>query len=163
MSASPEVQRRIAALDEELTTAAHTESRNATRSYRWSQFFLILAVSCSVGAAVAGIFIRVDSRIVGGLAALPPVLAYVAVSLKLDIRENWYYGMSIGLEALRSRLLYQLPENPTVDNVSAIASARDQLIADMQKEWHETITKSLIDTMKQKMTTPRSRGTSAGQ
>lgn len=60
------------------------------------------------------------------------------------------------MEALRSRLLYQLPEEPSVDNVAAIAEARDKLVATMQAEWNETITKGRFEGLAKSRPTPRS-------
>jgi hypothetical protein len=60
------------------------------------------------------------------------------------------------MDALRSRLSYQLPEEPTVDNIAAIAKARDNLNDQMQQEWERTITVSWGEMLKQKLTpTPR--------
>jgi hypothetical protein len=142
---SPEVQMRIERLADELRQAATAESRRATRSYYFSQAMLFLALGCSLAAAISGIFFSISPKIVGGLAALPPLIAYVAASFRLELRQNWYYRIAVALEALRSRLLYQLPEQPTVDNISAIAAARDKLRIDMQHEWYEMITKNFLD------------------
>jgi hypothetical protein len=147
MSTSPEVQRLIEELAEELKSSASAEARRATRSYFVSQGFMIGALACSVAAAVSGIFFSVSPKTVGGLAALPPLIAYVAVNLKFESRENWYYRESVALESLRSRLKYQLPEEPSVDNVAAIAEARDKLTTSMQGEWYQTITKGLFESL----------------
>lgn len=145
MAKSPEVQIRIEGLANELRQAATADSRRATRAYYFSQVMLFLALGCSLAAAISGIFFSVSPKIVGGLAALPPLIAYVAAGFRLELRQNWYYRSAIALEAFRSRLLYQLPEQPTVDNISAIAQERDKLMIEMQHEWYETITKNFLD------------------
>ena len=161
MSPSPEVQRRISALDNELRSTAASEGRRATRAYLVSQTFVFLALGCSIAAAICGVFFKVSPRIVGGLAALPPLVAYLAANFRFDVRENWYYRKSVALEGLRSRLQYQLPEEPTVENVAAIAAARDKLVASMQAEWYETITKGLFENLGRSRITPRSSESSS--
>jgi hypothetical protein len=144
LAISSELKGRIDALAHELQQASDQESRSATTSYYSSQTMLLLSLGCSVVAAIGGIFLHFPGPTVGGVAALPPLIAYVASSFRLEIRQNWYYRKAVALDTLRSRLLYQLPEEPTVENVSAIAEARDKLVADMQKEWYETITKNFL-------------------
>jgi hypothetical protein len=106
---------------------------------------LIASLGCSLAAAISGIFFSVSPKIVGAVATLPPLIAYVAVSFRLELRQNWYFRKSVELENLRSRLLYQLPEEPTAENISGIAAARDKLVSDMQREWYETITKNFLE------------------
>ena len=96
-------------------------------------------------AVIVGSILGMHPRIVGGIAALPPLIAYVATSFRLELRQNWYYRKAVGLDALRSQLLYQLPEEPTAEDVSAIAAARDKLVIDMQHEWYKTITRNFLE------------------
>jgi hypothetical protein len=156
MTQSSEVQKRIVALDGELKDAARQQSRYARRAYCSSQLLIGLSLSCSITAAICGIVFHVSPEIVGGIAALPPLVAFIASNLKLDLRENWYYRKTSVLETLRSRLLYQLPEVPTVDNVAAIAAARDKLEIEMQTEWYETITRAIFANMSKVAPTSRS-------
>jgi hypothetical protein len=144
LAISLELKGRIHSLAHELQQAANQESRSATKSYYSSQTMLLASLGCSLAAAISGIFFAVSPKIVGGIAALPPLIAYVASSFRLEVRQNWYYRKAVALDALRSRLLYQLPEEPTPDHVSAIAAARDTLVTNMQKEWYETITKNFL-------------------
>jgi hypothetical protein len=132
-------------LSKELETDAADEGFRATRAYIISQSFLILALGCSVAASVCGVVFQLSPRLVGILAAIPPVVAYIATAYRFSARESWYYRKSVALNALRSRLMYQLPEEPTVDNVAAIAAARDKLESGMQREWHDTITMGIFD------------------
>ena len=145
MPISPEIQSRIERLADELQKGADRQSHDANKSYYSAQTLVFASLGCSVVAAVSGIFFNVPSRIVGAVAALPPLIAYVASSLRLEVRQNWYFRKSVALKALRSQLLYQLPAEPTVENVAAIAAARDKLVTDMQREWYETITKGFLD------------------
>jgi hypothetical protein len=135
MAISQEVTARKTALALELEAAKRRAEGNGKSAYLWSQFLFMLALACSVAAAITGLFSTVSAKIVGGIAALPPIIAFVATNLKLEARSRWHYKKSYGMDALRSRLLYQLPEEPTTDNISAIALDRDKLNALMEIEW----------------------------
>jgi hypothetical protein len=125
--------------------------------------FVLMALGCSIAAAISGVFFKVSTQIVGGLAALPPLVVYLAASFRFEARENWYYRKSVALNGLRSRLNYQLPEEPTVENIAAIAAARDKLETSMQVEWYETITKGLFENLGKSRLTPRSDAPQAGR
>ncbi len=101
---------------------------------------MILALACSLAAAVGGIFFDVSAKIVGGIALLPPLIAYVAVNLNLEPRSSWHYRKADAFRALHSRLMYQLPEIPTIENISEIAKDRDKVGKDMRYEWERTLT-----------------------
>lgn len=152
MPISPEVAKRIAALTQELDEGIHRTWAKARNAYIWSQALVIMALLCSVAAAVSGIFFLVPAKIVGGIAALPPLIAYVAANLKLETRSSWHYRKVNGLSALRSRLLYQLPEEPSADNVAAVASDLNKLDEGMQEEWEKTVTVNWTEILKQKAT-----------
>jgi hypothetical protein len=133
LAISSELKGRIDALAQELQQAAREETRSASKSYYSSQTMLFVSLGCSLAAAIIGLGFAVHRRVVGGIAALPPLIAFVASNFRLEVRQNWYYRKAVALDVLRSRLLYQLPEEPTAENVSAIAAARDKLVTDMQK------------------------------
>jgi len=145
LATSSEIQRRMEALALELKQAANEESHRATISYFSSQTAIIVSLGCGVLAAIIGGVFDMYPRAVGGIAALPPLIAYLATSFRLELRQNWYYRKAARLDALRSRSLYQLPEEPTAEHISAIAAARDKLVIDMQHEWYETITKNFLE------------------
>lgn len=145
MAISSEMQKRMDALARELQQAASEESHRAAISYLTSQTAIFVSLGCSVVAAIIGGVLGIHPRVVGEIAALPPLIAYIATSFRLEARQNWYYRKAVSLDALRSRLLYQLPEEPTAEHVSAIAAARDKLVIDMQHEWYETITKNFLE------------------
>ena len=152
--ADPEVSARKSAFAQELNTDSQKYFGLAKSAYLWLQGLFILALCCSVVAAICGLFFEVSGRIVGGIAALPPIIAFVAVDLKLQARSNWHYRKAYALSALRSRLLYQLPAEPTVDNIAAIAKARDDSNDAMEKEWQETMGTNFVDMLKQRPIPP---------
>jgi len=67
---SDEISERKKRLAKELTRVRDRERSLAQSSYIWSQFLFILALLCSVAAAVMGLFFTISARIVGGVAAL---------------------------------------------------------------------------------------------
>lgn len=153
MPLSQEVIERVSKLDSELKASSAKAYGLARSAYLWSQFLFILALCCSVAAAICGIVFNISPKIVGGIAALPPLIAFIAINVKLEARSSWHYRKSYALDALHSRLIYQLPENPTVDNVAAIARDRDKVITDMEREWDQTITVSWGEMLKQRPAT----------
>src|ERR1700675_1815415 len=121
MPTSDAITKRINDLDAELLAVAAREKSLAKSAYLWSQGLFIAALLCSVAAAICGLFFNISGKIVGGIATLPPIIAFVATNLKLEARSSWHYKKYYVLQALHSRLVFQLPENPTADNVSSIA------------------------------------------
>jgi len=87
-----------------------------------SLLLMALALSCSSGAVVAGFFFS-SGKVAGGLALLPTLIAFMVLNLRLDERKDWHSRKHRELEALRYRLRYQIPDNPTADQIAAIAEA----------------------------------------
>lgn len=135
MEIAEELLKRKEDLSKELDRAISQESHLAHLNHRFSVCFMVAALSCSVSAAILGFWTDVSSKVVGGLAILPALIAFVAVNLKLERKSSWHYRKRDGLQALRSRLLYQQPVSPSADNIAAIAEAWDKLNQQMQEEW----------------------------
>jgi hypothetical protein len=151
MPVSEEVQSRKNSLLGELETAVRKAHSNGKSAYLWSQFLFICALSCSVIAAAVGLFANnVSAKTVGGIAALPPLIAFIGANLKLESRSRWHYEKEYVMDALRSRLRYQLPEQPSVDDIAAIASERDKQNARLEDKWQETNVISWVDLLKAK-------------
>lgn len=104
-----------------------------------SVLFMVGALGCSVAAAVLGFFTQVPSKVVGGIAVLPALITFVAVNLKFEAKNSWHARLYDGLNTLRSRLMYQHPEVPTLDQVARIALERDELEIKMQAEWDRSL------------------------
>jgi hypothetical protein len=139
MDDMPEVIGRKRALTQELDGQIAYSENKAICNHWISLILMLVALGCSVTAAIIGIFLSVSSKIVGGIALLPPLIAYGVVNMKFDGKSSWHYRKSKMLSSLRSRLLYQQPEAPTVDNIAAIARERDELDLKMQAEWDKTL------------------------
>ncbi len=60
-------------------------------------------------------------------------------TLKFQEKSNWHYRRKNGLKSLRRRLLYELPESPTTDNVAAISESFRQFEDLMLKSWEEEL------------------------
>jgi hypothetical protein len=101
---------------------------------------MIVAVSASVVAGIGGLSTFFPSQVTGAIALVPAAIALLASNLKFHDKSNWHFERERELDALRSRLLFQLPEAPTPDNVAAIAKARDDMEARMNKEWKDKFT-----------------------
>lgn len=139
MANEPAAITRQRELVAELEPEIANEIQMANWNHRLSLGFMIVALLFSVATAIAGIFIKAKSEIVGAMAILPALIAYVAINLKLNGKSSWHYRMADGLDGFRSRLLYQLPDPPTVENIAGIAQARDAFIKEMQEEWDRTL------------------------
>lgn len=150
MPLSEEVKSRKDSLLGELETAIRKAHTNGKSAYLWSQFLFICALSSSVVATAVGLFADVSAKTVGGIAALPPLIAFIGVNLKLESRSRWHYEKEYVMDALRSRLRYQLPEEPSADDIAAIASERDKQNARLEEKWQETNVISWIDLLKAK-------------
>jgi hypothetical protein len=139
MDETSEATRRQLDLAKDLEAEIAYAKAKAVCNHRISLGVMLAALACSVAAAVGGVFCGVRSQIVGGIALLPPLLAYAAINMKFDGKSSWHYRKVYSLQSLLSRLLYQLPEHPTVDNVAAIAHERDSIHVQMQSEWDRTL------------------------
>lgn len=139
MTWSPELEKRRDRLAEILERHATQTRRRARWNHRTSMTLMVLSVLCSVTAAGLGFFTSQSSRLVGGIAILTPLIAYVAVNLKLEGKASWHHRKSNALRALGSRLRYELPEEPTAAEIAEVSKAYDALNVTMQREWDATL------------------------
>ena len=96
---------------------------------------LFLAITASGVAGIAGLTNLLSARWVGGIALLPNLLLLYARSFKLEERASWHYRKKNRLEDLRDQILYQMPENPTWDQLAPINKKKHGLNKEMQDEW----------------------------
>jgi len=135
MEPPTETSKRKVDLERELSNAAG-------RAYFWAQWnhilsivLMVVALACSVTAGTLGFFTKTPANVVGGIAVLPALIAFVAVNLKCEAKNSWHARRVDGLNGLRSRLMFQLPEPPTIEQIARIANERDMLEVKMQSEW----------------------------
>jgi hypothetical protein len=128
---------RIESLRSELETEIELCRRLARRNYRFALLLMAITLASSGIAGIGGIFFGLSAQTTGGIALLPGITALVATMLKPQGRANWHYRKESALNALRRRLLYQLPESPSPDNVAAIANAWSALDLKMNEDWEK--------------------------
>ena len=139
MPQSTEAERRKAALIAELNADIESESNLALNTHRGSLALMVVALLCSFAATICGVFLGVSGKIVGGIALFPPLIAYIAVNLKLEAKSSWHARKADALEELRARLGYQQPESPTIDNIAAVSRDRTEMTKKMQVEWDKNL------------------------
>lgn len=139
MAPSPEVSTQIGKLESELVRHSRGTQAKARLNHRVALGLMLLALACSVAAGVLGVFFEKSSKLVGGLAILPPLIAFVGTNMKFEGKSSWHYRKTNALEALRLRLLYQLPDPPKSADVGSIAKEYSELNERMQREWDDTL------------------------
>jgi hypothetical protein len=97
---------------------------------------MIGALGASALASVWGL-LGGSGQVVGGIALVPGIIAYFAVALKPEGRARWHHTVKNGLNALRRRLVYQMPNRPNADQVALIAS----LWTELDNQVHEDAVK----------------------
>ena len=139
MPPSDEVKKRITDLTEELDSGISYD-RLRDMANHWTAFgFMLLALATSAVAALGGISGYLTAKQAGFFAAVPGLIALVASTLKFQEKSNWHYRRKNGLKNLRRRLIYELPESPTSDNVAAISQGLREFEDLMQKSWEEEL------------------------
>jgi hypothetical protein len=86
-------------------------------------------------AGIGGLFFGLNPQFIGGLALFPGVIAVVATTLNPQGRANWHYRKTDGLAALRRKLLFELPESPTAENVASVSQDWTKLTDHMNVDW----------------------------
>jgi hypothetical protein len=144
MPPAPEIRTRVDALTKELNDAIAHYNTRARTAYWCAQILMIMTLGSSALATLCGVFLDAGGKITGGIAALPGITALIAVTMKPAGRANWHYRKKDGLNELRRRLLYELPESPTADNVAAISNSWTQLTVKMNEKWERDYTLSWV-------------------
>jgi hypothetical protein len=115
------------------------EYRRLARVAHWtSVIFMAIALGCSIAAGIFGLVAHMP-RVSGVLAILPTLIAFVVVNLKLDGKACWYFDKLNAFEALRTRLLYELPDPPTLDNIAAVAHSRTTVVDALEQDWNKNL------------------------
>jgi hypothetical protein len=139
MPPSDEVKKRITDLTEELDSGISYDHLRDVVNH-WTAFaFMLLALAASAAAAIGGISGYLTAKQAGLFAAVPGAIALIASTLKFQEKSNWHYRRKNGLKNLRHRLLYELPESPTADNVAAISQGFREFEDLMRKSWEEEL------------------------
>lgn len=139
MPPSDEVRERISDLTDELNSGIKYDHLRDIANH-WTAFWLmLLALAASAAAALGGISGHLTAQQTGFFAAVPGVIVLFGSTLKFQEKSNWHYRRKNGLKSLRRRLLYELPESPTADDVAAISEGLRQFEDLMLKSWEEEL------------------------
>jgi hypothetical protein len=136
MDTSVAINKRRQQLGHELTEDIRDSRKNAKVNHLTSVVLMVIALLCSVVAAVFGLILK-EPKTSGALAILPPLIAFIVTNLKLDGKACWYFNRVNAFEALRSRLLYELPEPPSADNIAAVSHDRTIVVETLEKDWDQ--------------------------
>jgi len=128
---------RIERLRTELTNVINSSGRLGAQLYWISLWLMLLVVISSIVAGAGGLSAYFPSQVTGLIALIPGAIALLAANLKFQEKSNWYYRRQNAAFALRSRLLLQLSNNPTWQDIASIAKDRDAMEASLLQEWHE--------------------------
>jgi hypothetical protein len=140
MANNPEIQRRIDLLQARLEKAIANYNRLSKANYWITVLLMVITLLASAGAGIGGIFGKLTAQQTGALALIPGIIALVVSTMKFQDKAHWHYRKRDALEGLRSRLLFQLPESPSADNIAAIAAGQDDLNKTMSDEWERRFT-----------------------
>jgi hypothetical protein len=131
----PELKARRDRLETEFDKLIAISDLRAKQTHWVAIYLMIIALGCGAVAGAGGLGEFLPQKVLGVLALFPPAIAIAVSQFKPQARSGWHYRKSDGLNALRSRLMYQLPIEPNADQIAAIAKAKDDLIERMQVEW----------------------------
>jgi len=145
MGADLEVGARIDKLSVELGESIGQHDRSGRRYGTIATVVRYVAVGFSSLAVILSLIPsgKIDKWMIGMVAAVPGIMALSAQIIKFQQKSNWQCRKAEAEKALRRRLLFEMSEFPTVDDVKAVAAAWDGLDATMQEEWERTIGKEL--------------------
>ena len=134
---SAEVQKRKDLLESKLEGAISHYTLCSKVDYWITVILMLTALLASAGAGIGGITEKLTAQHTGALALIPGIIALDATTMKFQDKAHWHYRKRDALEALKSRLLFQLPEATSADSIAAIAADYDELNRTMSKEWEE--------------------------
>jgi hypothetical protein len=129
------IDERIRDLQTRLQGAADTERLRGRALHFLAHTAIAIALGASAVAGIGGVLFHLDSRIIGGFALIPGIASVVANSLKLQPKANFHFRKKNSLVGLERRLVYELPEEPSADNVAAIAKAWTELDTRTHDAW----------------------------
>jgi hypothetical protein len=128
------VDDRQASVEEELQDQVYFSERKASLNHYASLALMGLALGCTIAASVLGIFSLASARVVGGLAGLPAVIAFVAITLQLEAKSSWHYQKAVKTRTLLRRLRHQGPDPMTIEYIAGISEEFNLLDETMAEE-----------------------------
>jgi hypothetical protein len=100
-----------------------------------SYLLMVIAIGCSAGAAVYG-FLQ-HGTLAGVLALIPPIAVIAAVNLRIDARKDWHSRKYHAVNTLLYRLRFELPPNPTLDQIALLAKDYMEINVKFRQEFKE--------------------------
>jgi hypothetical protein len=146
-----EIKQRRAELLKQLTSEAKRSRKLAQLNYVAVLWMAWISVGASIAAGLLGLLGMLQAKWVGVIAFLPAALAIAANTLKLQAKANWHYQQEIQLNGLSRRLQFEMPVNPSADNIAAICAAWRNLSESMEDIWQKTLTVDFNQLPKEKM------------
>jgi hypothetical protein len=135
MAMDTPVRARKDQLEAELDLDILRTNRRAIWAHWFAFLMMIAALLSSMIAGLGGLSSVLPKLLIGFLALLPGVFAVAAIQFKPQERSSYHYRKVNALNSLRSRLLYQQPAEPTLDQIAAVARERDSEMKRLQEEW----------------------------
>lgn len=142
MAVDFDLQARANGLEKQLTDDIGYEKVRAAADYWIALILMSVALVSSVAAGLGGLAFGWSPQRTGAIALIPGAIAVIAATMKFENKSDWHYRKLYGLNSLKSRLLYELPAAPTVDDIAAISKERTELIKEMEKEWEAVLSLS---------------------
>jgi hypothetical protein len=132
------IQERIDGLRRDLELA-HSRDR-----FRFSLFYVsgiavvVLTILASAAAALLG-QLGENTKTVGAIAAIPGILTLGGSTLKLNARAGWHARHKEMIAGIKRKLLYELPLEPTAEDLVAVAEAWTKAEDKFYQEFVENI------------------------
>jgi hypothetical protein len=142
MTVNFELQARADGLEKQLSDDISYERVRAVGDYWIALTLMAMALVSSVAAGLGGLAFGWTAERTGAVAFIPGAIAVIAATMKFEGKSNWHYRKLYGFNSLKSRLLYELPLDPSVDHLAAISKERRELITEMEKEWEAVLSLS---------------------
>jgi hypothetical protein len=133
-----DLQARADELRSQLEREIRHERLRAVGDYWAGVILMVAALASSVLAGLGGLAFNWTAKETGAVALIPGAIAIIATTLKLEGKSDWHYRKLYQLDALRSQLLCELPESPSVQDIAAISKERSTLIRDMDLVWEKS-------------------------
>ena len=116
---------------------SHHELIRARVHHCTGMTLMILAILASAFAGVSGLTSMLGLLTVGVIALIPGTLALLSTTIKFEGRAMWHYRKKRELDALSSRLKFEMPTPPTADQIALISRTRSQLDKNLGVEWEK--------------------------
>ncbi len=142
MAVNFDLQARADGLEQQLNEDISYEKLRAVGDYWIALVLMAVVLVSSAAAGLGGLAFGWSAQRTGTIALIPGAIAVIAATMKFEGKSNWHYRKLYGFNSLKSRLLYELPSAPTIDNIAGISKERRELITEMEKEWEAVLSLS---------------------